>query len=201
MARYTGPATRKSRRYGVDLKGDDKNYAKRPYPPGEHGRGRVRESDYRTQLHEKQKARFYYGVQEKQFRRYYAEAARTEGLTGENLLILLERRLDNVVYQAGFARTRRESRQLVSHRHITVNGRTTNVPSFRVKPGDVIEIKPKSRESQAILGSLEVFGSRNVPGWMTSDPDAFKITINDLPVRSQIDAPVQEQMIVELYSK
>jgi small subunit ribosomal protein S4 len=197
MARYTGPATRKSRRYGVDLKGDDKNYAKRPYPPGEHGRGRVRESDYRTQLHEKQKARFYYGVQEKQFRRYYAEAARTEGLTGENLLILLERRLDNVVYQAGFARTRRESRQLVSHRHITVNGRTTNVPSFRVKPGDVIEIKPKSRESQAILGSLEVFGSRNVPGWMTSDPDAFKITINDLPVRSQIDAPVQEQMIVD----
>jgi small subunit ribosomal protein S4 len=201
MARYTGPATRKSRRYGVDLKGDDKNFAKRPYPPGEHGRGRVRESDYRTQLHEKQKARFYYGVQEKQFRRYYAEAARTTGLTGENLLILLERRLDNVVYQAGFARTRREARQLVSHRHITVNGRTTNVPSFRVSPGDVIEIKPKSRESQAILGSLEVFGSRNVPGWMTSDPDAFKITINDLPVRSQIDAPVQEQMIVELYSK
>ncbi len=201
MARYTGPATRKSRRYGVDLKGDDKNFAKRPYPPGEHGRGRVRESDYRTQLHEKQKARFYYGVQEKQFRRYYAEAARTTGLTGENLLILLERRLDNVVYQAGFARTRREARQLVSHRHITVNGRTTNVPSFRVSPGDVIEIKPKSRESQAILGSLEVFGSRNVPGWMSSDPDAFKITITDLPVRSQIDAPVQEQMIVELYSK
>ena len=201
MARYTGPATKKSRRLGVDLKGDDKNYAKRPYPPGEHGRGRIKESEYLTQLREKQKARFYYGVQEKQFRRYYEEAVRRGGLTGENLLILLAQRLDNVVYEAGFARTRRESRQLVSHRHILVNGRTTNVPSYQVSPGDVIEIKPRARESQAIVGSLEVFGSRNVPGWMTSEPDAYKVTINDVPIRSQIDAPVQEQLIVELYSK
>jgi small subunit ribosomal protein S4 len=201
MARYTGPLTKKSRRLGVDLKGDDKNYEKRPYPPGEHGRGRIKESEYLLQMREKQKARFYYGVLEKQFRRYYEEANRRPGLTGENLLVLLELRLDNVVYRAGFARTRREARQLVSHRHILVNGRTTNVPSYRVKPGDVLEIKQRARESQAILGSLELFGSRDVPGWMTSEPDAFKITINDLPVRSQIDAPCQEQLIVELYSK
>jgi small subunit ribosomal protein S4 len=202
MARYTGPATKKSRRLGVDLKGDDKNYAKRPFPPGEHGRGRIKESEYLLQLREKQKARYYYGVLEKQFRRYYEEANRSkEGLTGSNLLILLELRLDNVVYRGGFARTRREARQLVSHRHILVNGRTTNVPSYRVKPGDVVEVKPRARESQAILGSLEVFGAREVPGWMTSEPDAYRITINDAPVRSQIDAPVQEQLIVELYSK
>jgi small subunit ribosomal protein S4 len=201
MARYTGPATKKSRRLGADLKGDDKNYAKRPFPPGEHGRGRIKESEYLLQLREKQKARYYYGVLEKQFRRYYEEATRKEGLTGTNLLVLLELRLDNVVYRGGFARTRRESRQMVSHRHILVNGRTTNVPSYRVKPGDVIEIKQRARESQAVVGSLEVFGSRDVPGWMTSEPDSFKITINDLPVRSQIDAPCQEQLIVELYSK
>jgi small subunit ribosomal protein S4 len=200
MARYTGPATKKSRRLGADLKGDDKNYAKRPFPPGEHGRGRIKESEYLLQLREKQKARYYYGVLEKQFRRYYEEATRKEGLTGTNLLVLLELRLDNVVYRGGFARTRRESRQMVSHRHILVNGRTTNVPSYRVKPGDVIEIKQRARESQAVVGSLEVFGSRDVPGWMTSEPDSFKITINDLPVRSQIDAPCQEQLIVELYA-
>jgi small subunit ribosomal protein S4 len=201
MARYTGPMTKKSRRLGVDLKGNDKNFEKRPYPPGEHGRGRIKESEYLLQLREKQKARYFYGVLEKQFRRYYEEANRKEGLTGENLLILLELRLDNVVYRGGFARTRGESRQMVSHRHILVNGRTTNVPSYRVKPGDVIEIKQRARESQAVIGSLEVFGSREVPGWLTSDPDAFKITVIDRPVRSQIDAPVQEQMIVELYSK
>ena len=201
MARYTGPMTKKSRRLGVDLKGNDKNFEKRPYPPGEHGRGRIKESEYLLQLREKQKARYFYGVLEKQFRRYYEEANRKEGLTGENLLILLELRLDNVVYRGGFARTRNESRQMVSHRHILVNGRTTNVPSYRVKPGDVLEIKQRVRESQAVIGSLEVFGSREVPGWLTSDPDAFKITVIDRPVRSQIDAPVQEQMIVELYSK
>ena len=201
MARYTGPLTKKSRRLGVDLKGNDKNFEKRPYPPGEHGRGRIKESEYLLQLREKQKARYFYGVLEKQFRRYYEEANRKEGRTGENLLILLELRLDNIVYRGGFARTRSEARQMVSHRHILVNGRTTNVPSYRVKPGDVIEIKQRARESQAVIGSLEVFGSREVPGWLTSDADAFKITVVDRPVRSQIDAPVQEQMIVELYSK
>jgi small subunit ribosomal protein S4 len=201
MARYTGPMTKKSRRLGVDIKGNDKNFDKRPYPPGEHGRGRIKESEYLLQLREKQKARYFYGVLEKQFRRYYEEANRKDGLTGSNLLVLLELRLDNVVYRGGFARTRAESRQMVSHRHILVNGRTTNVPSYRVKPGDVIEIKPRARESQAVIGSLEVFGSREVPGWLQTDADAFKITVVDRPVRSQIDAPVQEQMIVELYSK
>lgn len=203
MARYTGPMTKKSRRYGADLKGDDKNFEKRPYPPGEHGRTRVKESEYRSQLHEKQKARYYYGVLEKQFRRYYDEATRAEGRTGENLLVLLEMRLDNVVYRAGFARTRRESRQLCSHRHITVNGQSTNVASLRVKVGDVVEIRNKksSRESQAILGSMEVFGHRDVPAWLHVEADAFKITIQGQPIRTQIDVPVNEQMIVELYSK
>jgi small subunit ribosomal protein S4 len=201
MARYTGPMTKKSRRYGVDLKGNDKNFEKRPYPPGQHGRGRIKESEYLLQLREKQKARYYYGVLEKQFRRYYEEANSAEGRTGENLLILLERRLDNVLYRAGWGRTRAESRQLVSHKHVLVNNRATNIPSFRVKPGDVVEIRPRARESQAILGSLEVFGSRDVPGWLQTDASDFKITVVDVPVRSQIDAPVTEQMIVELYSK
>jgi small subunit ribosomal protein S4 len=201
MARYTGPMTKKSRRLGVDLKGNDKNFEKRPYPPGEHGRGRIKESEYLLQLREKQKARYYYGVLEKQFRRYYEEATRKEGRTGENLLILLELRLDNVLYRAGFGRTRAESRQLVSHKHVLVNNRATNIPSFRVKPGDVVVIRERARESQAVIGSLEVFGTRDVPGWLQSDPGEFKITVVDVPVRSQIDAPVNEQAIVELYSK
>lgn len=202
MARYTGPMTKKSRRLGVDIKGNDKNFDKRPYPPGDHGRGRIKESEYLLQLREKQKARYYYGVLEKQFRRYYEEANRKkEGLTGENLLILLELRLDNVVYRGGFARTRAEARQMVSHRHVTVNGRSTNIPSYRVKAGDVVQIREKSRSSQAVVGSLEVFGSRDVPGWLTTDTGEFKINVVDVPVRSQIDAPVTEQAIVELYSK
>lgn len=201
MARYTGPLTKKSRRLGYDLKGNDKNFEKRPFPPGEHGRGRIKESEYLLQLREKQKARHYYGVLERQFRRYYEEANRHEGLTGENLLVLLERRLDNVVYRAGFARTRREARQMVSHRHVLVNGRPTNVPSHRVKPGDVVEIKQKSREIQAVLGALEIFGSRDVPAWLNADASTYQVTIQSLPERAMIDAPCQEQMIVELYSK
>lgn len=201
MARYTGPMTKKSRRLGVDLKGNDKSFDKRPYPPGEHGRGRIKESEYLLQLREKQKARYFYGVLEKQFRRYYEEANRGHGLTGENLLVLLELRLDNVLYRAGFGRTRAESRQLASHKHVLVNDRSTSIPSHRLEPGDVVQIRSRARESQAVLGSLEVFGSREVPGWLTSDPDQFKVTVVDVPVRSQIDAPVTEQMIVELYSK
>jgi small subunit ribosomal protein S4 len=201
MARYTGPMTKKSRRLGVDLKGNDKNFEKRPYPPGQHGRGRIKESEYLLQLREKQKARYYYGVLEKQFRRYYEEATRKDGLTGVNLLVLLELRLDNVLYRAGWGRTRAESRQLASHKHVMVNNRATNIPSYRVKPGDVIEIRNRARESQAVLGSLEVFGSRDVPGWLQTDASDFKVTVVDVPVRTQIDAPVQEQMIVELYSK
>ena len=172
-----------------------------PYPPGEHGRGRVKETDYLLQLREKQKARFWYGVQEKQFRRYYKEAARRDGLTGENLLVLLESRLDNIVYRGGFARTRRESRQLVSHRHVLVNGRITNIPSYQVSPGDEIVIKEKSRDAQAIVGSLELFGGRDIPGYLDTNTDEYKITVRDVPVRSQIDCPVTEQLIVELYSK
>lgn len=201
MARYTGPATKKSRRLGVDLKGDDKNFDKRPFPPGEHGRGRQRDSEYALQLREKQKARVYYGVMEKQFRRYYEEANRRSGLTGENLLELLETRLDNVVYRGGFARTRREARQLVSHKHVSVNDRTTNVPSYAVKVGDVVEIRERARTSAAILGSMELYGRWEIPGWLESDASAYQVKILSMPERSMIDAPVNEQSIVELYSK
>ncbi len=202
MARYTGPKCKHCRRYGASICGKQNcAYNKRPYPPGEHGRGRVKESEYRSQLAEKQKARRIYGVLEKQFRNYYEEANRKDGLTGETLLTLLELRLDNVVYRSGLARTRPEARQMTSHRHLLVNNRVTNVPSYRVRPGDVIEIRKNKRQSQAILGSLEIFGSRPVPDWLSVDLEAYKITVNDLPVRSQIDIPVQEQMIVELYSK
>src|SRR5450756_524747 len=144
MARYTGPMTRKSRRLGTDLVGNDKSYEKRPYPPGMHGRGRTKDSEYSQQLKERQKARFAYGVLEKQFRRYYEEATRSSGKTGDILLQILESRLDNVVYRAGFASTRRQARQLVVHGHFVVNGKKVNVPSFRVTSHDIIDVKPKS---------------------------------------------------------
>jgi small subunit ribosomal protein S4 len=144
MARYTGPATRISRRLKVDLVGGDQAFERRPYPPGQHGRGRVKESEYLLQLQEKQKARYTYGVLEKQFVRYYKEAVRRPGKTGENLLQILEARLDNVVYRAGLARTRRQARQLVSHGHFLVNGHKVNIPSFRVKPGDTVTVQGRS---------------------------------------------------------
>ncbi|MGO9924644.1 MAG: 30S ribosomal protein S4, partial [Mycobacterium sp.] len=144
MARYTGPITRKSRRLGVDLVGGDQSFEKRPYPPGQHGRARIKESEYRQQLQEKQKARFTYGVMEKQFRRYYAEAAGRPGKTGDELLQILESRLDNVVYRSGIARTRRMARQLVSHGHFTVNGIKVTIPSYRVSQYDIIDIKGNS---------------------------------------------------------
>ena len=146
MARYTGPMTKKSRRLGVDLIGGDAAYERRPYPPGQHGRGRVKESEYRNQLMEKQKARYTYGVLEKQFANYYKEASRRSGKTGDNLLALLEGRLDNVVYRAGLARTRRHSRQLVTHGHFQVNGRKVDIPSFQVSAHDVIDVREKSLE-------------------------------------------------------
>ena len=201
MARYTGPITKKSRRLGVDLVGDDKSYERRPYPPGEHGRGRQKESEYRTQLHEKQKARFTYGVLEKQFRRYYEEANKTKGKTGEALLQILESRLDNVVYRAGFARTRRHSRQLVVHGHFLVNGRKVNVPSFRVTPHDIIEVRPKSHDMTPFIIARETHGEREVPAWLEVIPGEMRILVHQLPSRQQIDTPVQEQLIVELYSK
>ncbi|HSJ62046.1 MAG TPA: 30S ribosomal protein S4 [Jiangellaceae bacterium] len=201
MARYTGPITKKSRRLGVDLIGGDKSYERRPYPPGEHGRGRQKESEYRTQLHEKQKARFTYGVLEKQFRRYYEEANKTKGKTGEALLQILESRLDNVVYRAGFARTRRHARQLVVHGHFVVNGRKVNVPSYRVTPHDIIEVRPKSRDTTPFLIARETHGERPIPAWLEVVPGDMRILVHQLPSRQQIDTPVQEQLIVELYSK
>ena len=150
MARYTGPMTKKSRRLGVDLIGGDAAYERRPYPPGQHGRGRIKESEYRNQLLEKQKARYTYGVLEKQFANYYKEASRRTGKTGDNLLQLLECRLDNVVYRAGFARTRRHARQLVNHGHFQVNGRKVDIPSFQVSAHDVIDVRSKSLGDDAV---------------------------------------------------
>jgi small subunit ribosomal protein S4 len=201
MARYTGPMTKKSRRLGVDLIGGDMAYERRPYPPGQHGRGRVKESEYRNQLMEKQKARFTYGVMEKQFRRYYQEASRRAGKTGDNLLQLLEGRLDNVVYRAGFARTRRHARQLVVHGHFVVNGRKVNVPSYQVASHDVIDVREKSVETTPFIVARETHGERIVPAWLEVIPNKMRILVHQLPVRAQIDVPVQEQLIVEYYSK
>src|SRR3954471_8613617 len=165
MARYTGPMTRKSRRLGVDLVGGDSSFERRPYPPGQHGRARIKESEYRSQLQEKQKARFTYGVMEKQFHNYYVEASRRAGKTGDNLLQLLECRLDNVVYRAGFARTRRHARQLVNHDHSRGSGRKVNIPSFQVTAHDVIDVREKSLEMTPFIVARETPGeSAGPPG-------------------------------------
>lgn len=201
MARYTGPITKKSRRLGVDLVGGDKAFERRPYPPGQHGRGRQKESEYRLQLHEKQKARYTYGVLEKQFRRYYEEANKTQGKTGEALLQILESRLDNVVYRAGFARTRRHARQLVVHGHFLINGRKVDIPSYRVSEHDIIEVRDKSKTMTPFLIAKETHGERPVPAWLEVIPGDMRILVHQLPSRQQIDTPVQEQLIVELYSK
>jgi small subunit ribosomal protein S4 len=201
MARYTGPITKKSRRLGTDLVGGDKAFERRPYPPGVHGRGRSKESEYLLQLKEKQKARFAYGVLEKQFRRYYEEAVRLSGKTGDNLLIILESRLDNVVYRAGFASTRRQARQLVVHGHFLVNGKKVNVPSYRVKPYDIIDVRPKSVDLYPLVVARETHHERVVPGWLTARPTKMRILVHQLPTREQISIDVTEQLIVELYSK
>ena len=201
MARYTGPVTRKSRRFKVDLVGGDRAFERRPYPPGQHGRGRVKESEYLLQLQEKQKARYTYGVLERQFRRYYEQAARTKGKTGEALLQLLESRLDNVVYRAGLARTRRQARQLVSHGHFTVNGKKVNVPSFQVSKFDIIDVKQKSLATLPFVAAKESFGDRPIPGWLQVVQSNLRILVHQLPERAQIDIPVTEQLIVEYYSK
>jgi len=201
MARYTGPLTKKSRRLGVDLVGGDAAFERRPYPPGQHGRARVKESEYRTQLQEKQKARYTYGVLEKQFRKYYELAHRKPGKTGDNLLSLLESRLDNVVYRAGFARTRRHARQLVTHGHFIVNGVKTNIPSFQVSKHDIIDVRPKSMETTPFIIARETHGERIVPAWLEVLPSKMRVLVHSLPVRQQIDVPVQEQLIVEFYSK
>ena len=201
MARYTGPITKKSRRLGTDLVGNDKAFEHRPYPPGMHGRGRTKESEYLLQLREKQKARFAYGVLEKQFRRYYEEAQRLSGKTGDNLLIILESRLDNVIYRAGLATTRRQARQLVVHGHFTVNGKKVNVPSYRVSAYDVIDVKEKSLNLYPLVVARETHNDKVVPGWLTVRPNKGRILVHQLPVREQITIDVTEQLIVELYSK
>ena len=201
MARYTGPRTKVSRRARQLL---DENKAKyfdrRPYPPGEHGRGRIRESQYQIQLREKQKLRHIYGVLEKQFRRYYKEANRRSGITGENLLQILECRLDNVVYRAGFARTRPQARQMVNHGHFQVNGKKVDIPSYQVKPGDVVTAKEKSKELFPIQQAVDTL-DRVGPEWLEIDSGERKVTVSMLPSRPQIDTQIQEQLIVELYSK
>ncbi|HEY3749400.1 MAG TPA: 30S ribosomal protein S4 [Pseudonocardiaceae bacterium] len=201
MARYTGPITRKSRRLKVDLIGGDQAFERRPYPPGQHGRGRIKESEYLLQLQEKQKARFTYGVLERQFSKYYKLAARRPGKTGENLLQLLEARLDNVVYRAGLARTRRQSRQLVSHGHFIVNGHAVNVPSYQVSKWDIIDVRPKSIPTLPFEVAKATMGDRPIPAWLQVVPSTLRILVHQLPIRAQIDTPVQEQLIVEYYSK
>ena len=201
MARYTGPATRVSRRLRVDLVGGDMAFERRPYPPGQAGRNRIKESEYLLQLQEKQKAKYTYGVLERQFRRYYVEANRQPGKTGDNLVVLLESRLDNVVYRAGLARTRRQARQLVSHGHFTVNGKKTNVPSYQVSQYDIIDIRERSQKMEWFEEAQDRLGEAVVPAWIQVVPETLRILVHQLPERAQIDVPLQEQLIVELYSK
>jgi small subunit ribosomal protein S4 len=206
MAKDTGPQCKQCRREGLKLflKGErcltDKcSVERRPYPPGQHGRGRVRQSEYRHQLREKQKARRYYQLLEKQFRSYYEKASRQPGVTGENLLRLLERRLDNVVVRLGFAASRRQSRQLIGHGHFLVNGRRVNKPSYQLRPGDVISVRDNSG-ARAVIGEATEL-TATVPAWLQADYDSFTAKVLRLPEREEISTPVQEQLIVELYSK
>ncbi len=208
MARYTGPVCRLCRREGAKLflKGDrcysDKcSVERRPYPPGDHGQGRQRRSDYATQLREKQKVKRMYGLLEKQFRLAFAKAERQKGVTGANLLTLLERRLDNAVFRCGFASTRSEARQLVAHGHFLVNGRKVDVASFVVKANDVISVRERSRKVVRINESLEAVERRELPNWVELEKAEFKGTVRQLPTREDITMPITEQLIVELYSK
>jgi len=208
MARYTGADCRLCRREGVKmfLKGDrcysDKcGVERRPYPPGQAGKKRPRDSEYRVQLREKQKTKRMYGLLEKQFRGYYEVANRQAGITGENLLRLLESRLDNVVYRLGFAKSRDEARQVVRHNHIKVNGSKVNIPSYRIRPGDTITVAEKSKDLLVIKTSLISSEKVEVPGWLEVDIEKLSGKVLSLPERNQIDAPVREQLIVELYSK
>ena len=208
MARYREAVCRLCRREGIELylKGDrcftDKCAIKRRgYPPGQHGQRRPKHSDYGVQLREKQKAKRIYGLLEKQFRNYFEKAERMKGKTGDNLLILLERRLDNVVYKLGFAATRRESRQLVRHGHFNVGGRRVNIPSFLVHTGDVVELREKSRKIPSLNESLEAVVRKGIPAWLELDRENYRGSIKTLPARADIREPIQEQLIVELYSK
>jgi small subunit ribosomal protein S4 len=174
---------------------------RRNYPPGQHGQGRTKVTDYGTQLREKQKVRRIYGILEKQFRGYFEKADRMKGVTGENLLTLLETRLDNVVYRLGFASSRGEARILVRHCHFTVNGRKVNIPSFQVRPGSIIELREKSRSIACINESLDAVVRRGIPQWLELDKTVFRGVMKSAPAREDITTPIQEQLIVELYSK
>lgn len=209
MARYTGSVCRQCRRENMKLflKGDrchtDKcAVERRNYAPGQHGQGRIKVSDYGTQLREKQRVKRTYGLLEKQFRSYFYRADQMKGVTGENLMIMLERRLDSMVYRLGFTTSRSESRQLVRHGHFMVNGRKVNIPSYQVRVGDVIEVREKSRKIARINEALDGVMRRGVPSWVELERDAFKGTVKTLPVRAEMTTPAfQEQLIVELYSK
>ncbi len=207
MARYTGPVCRLCRREKMKLflKGPKCDSMKcpierRPYPPGEHGRGRIRESEYLLQLREKQKARRIYGVLEKQFRNMYQEASRQGGITGENLLRMLELRLDNVAYRAGWGSSRSQARQWVRHGHVNVNGKRVTIPSYQVRKGDVVEVRQKSRNLIVLRHNLDTL-DRGMPPWLVASEDRMSVTVQDLPLREHIDVPVRESLIVELYSK
>ena len=206
MARDRGPKCKQCRREGIKLflKGERCLTEKcaverRSYPPGEHGRGRIKQSQYLLQLREKQKARRYYGILEKQFRTYYEKASRQSGITGETLLRMLETRLDNVVYRLGFAASRAQARQIIRHGHFMVNGRRVNIPSFQVRPDDVISLKPGSPVEQVIRDATDLTAS--VSPWLQADHDNLTGKVLKLPERAEIDTPVQESLIVELYSK
>ena len=208
MARYTGPDCKRCRREKTKLflKGAKCDSPKcpieiRPYPPGMHGRARTKESEYLLQMREKQKAARIYGVLEKQFRNYYDEAHRGTGKTGENLLRLLELRLDNVVYRAGFAASRDMARQFVRHGHVTVNGVKVDIPSYRVREKDIVEVRVASHEMTPFVIARETAGDRTVPAWLEAIPSQLRILVHALPSRQVIDTQVQEQLIVELYSK
>ena len=208
MARYTGADCKRCRREKTKLflKGAKCESPKcpieiRPYPPGEHGRGRTKDSEYLMQKREKQKCARIYGVLEKQFRGYYEEAQRQSGKTGENLLRILESRLDNVVYRAGFAKSRDMARQIVRHGHITVNGRKVDIPSYRVTENDIVEVRQASLELTPFVVARAEAGEKTVPAWLEVIPGRMRILVHNLPARQVIDTPVQEQLIVELYSK
>jgi small subunit ribosomal protein S4 len=207
MARYTGPVCRLCRRERMKLflKGTKCEtmrcpIERRPYPPGMHGRGRIRESEYLFQLREKQKARRIYGLLEKQFKLIYNKANKMPGVTGENLLRLLELRIDNVVFRAGFASSRNQSRQFVRHGHVNVNGKRVTVPSYTLRKGDVVQLRDKASRMIVVRHNVDTL-DRVVPQWLEAESGELKVTVRDLPLREQIDIPVREQLIVELYSK
>ncbi|KUG06496.1 30S ribosomal protein S4 [Solirubrum puertoriconensis] len=201
MARYTGPKTKVARRFGEAIFGPSKALTKKAYPPGQHGRGRrKKQSEYAVQLMEKQKVKYLYGVLEKQFANLFDKAAGKPGITGENLLAYLEQRLDNVVYRLGIAPTRRAARQLVSHKHITVDGEVVNIASYHVKPGSIVAVREKSKSLEAIVNSLAVRNARQF-GWLEWDAKEFAGKVISTPQRDQIPEKIEEQLIVELYSK